>query len=443
MANFPEQVGGWLLDLAAFVGLALGGAQAAASGVINELQQDSLRQAAMNNLLDTSFSSRGKVLTPASLAEGVVKGAIPRDEAADEATYSGVRGDRFDALVAITGNPPGVGELITMWRRGIIGPDDVTRGIRQGYIKTEWAPFLAQLLFDPLTPGEAVQAAVQNHMPYGDAKAEAAKSGVSLADFDIMYANAGNPPGPMELLNLWVRGYINESDVDQGLRESRLKDKWIPALKNLAVRKVPLRTINTLLTHGAITDAQATQHLRELGYSVDDAAALVAAAHFQKTAAPRELSVAAIKALYAQHVITKEQAAADLVTLRYTAEQADQLLTLAEGESLAALRKATINRVRSRFVAHHIDRLQASKDLDALNVDSKQRDAMLTLWELELAENARGLTEAQIVRAGKMELIPVDDMLQRLSDLGYSDGDAVLLATIGGAIAPPPKQPGG
>ncbi len=428
MADIQETVGGWLLDMLAFFGIGLGGAQAAAASELVELQQDSFKQ------------RPHRVHTPATLAEMVVKGVATEGDALDDAHAGGLSEERFAALVKVTGNPPGFETLLQMLRRGIITEHDVVTGIRQGYIKTEWAPFLLELRDEVLLPGQAVEAAVQNHLDYAIAETHAAHSGVTPFDFKVMFDNAGNPPGPTELLALWVRGYIPESELDQGLRESRLKDKWIPALKNLAIRKLPQRTVAMLLTHGAITDQSAVQHLRELGYSPEDAQAVVTAAHYAKAAPHKELSVTAVKELYTQHALSREQATADLVTAGYTEQVAGQLLDLADSAVLAALRKATIGRVRSRYVAHHIDRGAASKDLDALGVDAKQRDAMLTLWDLELTENARGLTEAQIIRAGQKKVFGVDEVGARLVALGYSADDANVLMMIA-ELVPNPNTP--
>lgn len=425
MPSFPETVGGWLLDLLGFVGLALGGAQAAATAKLNEMQNDSWH-------LDPIRRH-----TPSALAEMVVKGVITQDEGADEATRSGMRPDRFAALVMATGNPPGFGELLTMWRRGIINQGDVTTGIKQGYIKTEWTPFMERLRYDPLTPAEAVQAAVQNHLDVEQAAGVADSQGVNRADFDVMYATAGNPPGPMEVLNLWVRGYIDEATVDQALRESRLKNKYIDPLKKLAIRKIPMRTITTLVGHGAFTDDQGVAHLHELGYTDEDARAIILSSHHTTTTAAKHLSVAQIRDAYVERAISRDQAVADLKSAGYPDDVAGQLLDLADVHITTALRRASINRVHTAFVAHKIDRGAASMDLDSLQVPAGQRDAMLELWQLEQDTNVAVLTTAQILKADKEGVISPDEAHARLMRHGYADRDATILQILYGSYPLP------
>lgn len=437
MASFPEQVGGWLLDLVGFVGLALGGGQAAATGLLNELQQDSWREAATGTGGLTG-ATRGRVLTPAELAQMVIKDVLHEDEASTEALFSGMGRDRFHRLVLSTGNPPGPAELITMLRRRINTEEDVIIGLKQGYTKPEWIDRILALRHDPFTPSEAVQAAVQGHVGYEWAADEADRSGMDRNHFDIAFQTAGNPPGPMEVLNLWNRGDITEAQVIEALKESRLKDKWIPAVMNLARRRIPMRTITTLVRHGALTDAQAIENLQVLGYTPTDAAAIVQAGHALTAQPHKELSVATIKAMYVDHLIDKPTGVADLVKIGYTPEAATQILDLAEHDIAARDRRGAITKVQAAFLSRRIDAANASGDLDALGVPADQRDALIRLWTIEQANNVAMLTPAQIVAAGRLKIFDELTMLARLVEHGYTPEDAVIVGMIGKAIQLPP-----
>lgn len=427
MPSFPERVGEWLLDLMGFVGLALGGAAAAAAPWLDTLQQDAYH-------LDPSHR-----LTPAQLAEQVVKGVTDEQSAAIEALYSGINESRFSTMVQQTGNPPGPGELLDMLRRNIIDDAKFEHGVRQGYIKTEWVEQIRAFRWQLLNVGEAVAGVVQNHIDEGVAHNVAAAHGITPADFQVMVDNAGNPPGPMEMLNLLNRGVMNRDEVVQGMRESRLKNKYIDALLQLAVRKVPMRTITTLITHGAIDDGRAIAMLRELGYVAEDAQAIVTAAHFAKAAPQRELSMATIKQLYVEHMISRDDAIADMVRLNYTPQVAAQILDLADHDISTRDQRATITKIRNAYLSRRIDRANAAGDLDAIGLPATQRDAALKLWDLDRDNQVALLTPAQIVHAGKVELFSPDEVLGQLTARGYSDADAMVLAMLGGAIPLPPK----
>lgn len=432
MPTFPERVGEWLLDLVGFVGLALGGGTAAATAWLDEMVQNAWE------------ADPGRRLTPAQLAEQVVKGVTDEQAGAGEAKFSGINASRFAAMVKQTGNPPGPGELTDMLRRNIIDEEGFTLGIRQGYIKTEWIEQLRAFRWRILDLGEAIAGVVQNHLGEGEAIAVAHQHGVTPTDFATMVANAGNPPGPMEMLDLWRRGDVDEATVDQALRESRLKNKYIDALKRRVIHLVPMRTITTLLTHGAITDARALEMLRQLGFTPDDASAIVTAAHFAKTAPAKELSLGTVKTLYTDHMISRDDAVADIVRIGYNATAAGQILDLADHEINARDRRATITKIRNAYLSRRIDHDNASGDLDVIGVEHGQRDQLLKLWDLELANQVSILTPAQIVHAGKVQLFTPEEVVGRLEGHGYSEADAIILAMLGGAIPlPPPPTTGG
>lgn len=428
LATVGKSIGELALQLLTTIGLALGGGQAAASSQLTQLQQDSM------------VADPKKALPPATLAELVVKGAVEPAAAANEAMQSGIEPSRFEAMVRGTGNPPGPGELLTLWRRRLIADDQVQLGMRQGYLKNEWIGHMMQLRHEPLSAAEAVAAAVQNHLPYDAAAEIADMNGVARSEFDVLFKIAGNPPGPTELLNLWVRGYIDEAAVDQGLRESRLKDKWIDPLKRLAIRKVPMRTITTLIGHGAITDERGMTMLRELGYTVEDAQAIIASAKRATTTPHREASVGAIRQLYADRIIDRAEASSDLQRLGYSGADADLLLTLADTEATRKLRAAAVQKVHALFYAHHLSADDARHNLAVLNVPSDQIEYMLQLWSLEEQANVHELTPAQVVAAGKRGLLTESEVIDRLTRFGYRHEDAVIVAELGGAVAAPAGQ---
>lgn len=426
--SVEKSLGNFLVRLLAFFGIGIGGMAAAATGELEALRQDSWRD----------FPTAA--LSPAELAAAVVKGELPFATAASEARKHGLDEDNFNGLVLITGNPPGPMDLVALWRRGIISGDRLDHGIRQSYVKSEWLDVYHALRHLPISVADSVQAAVQNHLSYSEAVQIADGLGVAREGFDILYANAGNPPGPMELLNLWNRGYISEAEVDQGLRESRLKDKWIGPLKKLAHHKLPMRTITTLLNHGAISDTRAHEALQELGFDPTDAQALIDSSHKAKTQPHKDLSVATIKTLYTDRMIPHDQALADLTKLGYDPPTAAELLDLADAQALQRLRNATITKIRSLFVARHMTALQVSADLDKLGVPHDQRDHMIELWTLERGANVRVLTEAQVVQMGRKKILSVDEVGTRLVEMGYHEDDAALLMMLAGII-PNPNQP--
>lgn len=415
----------FLVDLLGGVGVILGGAQAAAAPFLTDLQQTGFK-------FDPT-----KAISAADIAAARIKGFMDDANAYDEAKLNGYNESRIDMLTAIAGNPPGPETLLTMKRRGIITDDDVALGMREGYTRNDWIPYLQALEPVLMSPPEAVAAAVQGHLDYGDAQRLAGLSGVGAGTFDTMFQVAGNPPGPMQILTMWNRGIIDEPTAVQALKESRLKDKYIPMVLQLARRRLPLRSVTQLLNAGAISDQDAIDNLRALGYSDADAQRIIAAHRAPAKEVVRHLTVAQIKQLLDAGAINQAEAAADLQTLGYSPADAQAVVSLMVVPPDRKIRQAAITKVRSSYDARKITRAQASNELDRLQIAPDQRDQLLAVWDVELDANLTRLTVAELCTAGRIGAISVDETRTRLLGRGYTAADTETMLMVHRVIPVP------
>jgi hypothetical protein len=189
----------------------------------------------LQDIVNESWSNHPNRPLPAhDAAAAVERGEMTLADAAAEAKFSGYDGTRFNIMEKLAGLAPSPTDLMTMFRRKVIGADLLRKGLVQGNVRTEWADYLTQITETLLSPGELANAVVQGIMQAGEATGLAEKDGVTSDSFDTLVKLAGNPPGAEQLLALWNRKVINSAEVDKGLRQSHLKPEWIGAVKALA-----------------------------------------------------------------------------------------------------------------------------------------------------------------------------------------------------------------
>lgn len=177
-----------------------------------------------------------RVLTPAELAELVIRGARTEGEAAPEAANSGVDVDRFHELTLLVGNPPGPQELIELWRREATDEAGFERGIRQGRFRTEWMDEFKAFKQALLAEGTLAEAAARDLGDGFDLAAEAARRGLSPERFELLARLGARPPATGQLFDLLNRGEINEGRTRQALRDLGIREEWTSDL--LALRFV-------------------------------------------------------------------------------------------------------------------------------------------------------------------------------------------------------------
>jgi hypothetical protein len=369
----------------------------------------------------------GLPLTPDEYALALLKGNVRYAEAQQGAYLGGVDQPDFDIMVANTGEPPGTEQMLEAYRRQFIDQARLERGIRQSRVRDEWIDVIEKLRYSPMSVADAVQAVVQNHMDQGTAESIAQQNGLEPGQIDILFQTAGEPLSRTEMEQLYNRGKVTQADVEQALRESRLKNKYTADAFALHERLLEPRMLSEAVHDGGMTHAEAIKEAMNYGFTVPRATVLVNSASRRKLQAHRERVVAAAQSLYQDSAITRGQLIALAQSMGYEAAEAEFIAEASDLHRQARDVSSAIAAIRSRVIARHIDAHEASGLLDSLGVPAGQRDHLIGLWTIEEAANVRVLTPAQIVKAVKKELITPDDGGTRLMALGYSHDDAQML----------------
>lgn len=383
-------------------------------------------------------------LTPAELADMVVRGHLDHGKASDEANAAGINHERFGLLVKNAGNPPGPQQLAEALRRKFI-PEDAgndtspgyLQGIRTSRIADQWAEVIKQLDTNLPGPTEAIIALVRSQIDAQGARDAYHQFGGDPQWFDLLFNNAGEGPTPVEAGVMANRGIIpwegygsDATSFQQAVAESRFRNKWQAAFRRLAEYRPPPRTITAMFREGSITQEQATQLLLE--YGVKPALIPTYLTKAQKSAVQRahELTESQILLLYAQAAITRDEAVHILTDHGYQAKDIDLILQAEDLKERIREENAAIAIVKTAYIKGRIDYNAAVGQLDAHHVIAGHRDYLLKLWELDREVGTRYLTAKQIIDAGNAGLLSADAVLSRLMATGYDRDDAALLVAL-------------
>lgn len=399
---------------------------------------------------------RDVLAAPADLASMVVRGIKTEADAAHVAGRSGIPAGDFADMVELSGEPPGLEQLLFLRRRGKIDRARLERGIRQSRVRTEWTDAVEALATVPMSTDAAVGAVVQGHLSDAAGKQIAVENGLEPAQWQTLVDTAGEPISRTEALELLNRGEMSEAQVVQAIRESRVKNKYIVDILKLRRRLPQADAVGTAFRHGVITEAAAIALVEHIGYSAADAK-MVVDAHKAAAKAPvkerhRALSEAFIRTAYLERMMTRAEATRLLVKLTYTPADAAELLDLADAEHAhtEAMAEAAVH--RQHFLAHRITAEAARAKLAAAGLDHTVITHLLTVWERELLAAPKVLTAAQLATAAAHGFIPGQEALARLEQQGYAQRDAVIflllhkvdpkgLPTGGLTLPPPPPKP--
>lgn len=370
---------------------------------------------------------RWQNLSPADLADMVVRGIKSQDEAARIAAEWGISADDFNAIVLDTGEPLALMQLLEAYRRGFIDQSRLVRGIKQSRVRDEWVDVAEKLRFVPMSISDAVRAVVQNQMSESQAVQIANQNGLEPGQVQVLIATEGNPLSRTEVEELYNRGLMTQGEVEQALRESRLKNKYVAPAFALHHKVLTPFEIERALRYQAISTADATKIVIENGYSATDAKTLVASGTGQRIQTYRNKVVASAETAYEENIIPRGEAESVIKAMGFSDQEITFILDAAEFRRMSRVVTQAVDSIRSRYVARKISKNEAVGFLDALGIPAQQRDQLVQEWTIVQEANVRTLTEAQVVKAVKLKLITADDGQRRLVGMGYVAGDATLL----------------
>src|SRR6266851_10367746 len=129
-----------------------------------------------------------------------------------------------------------------------------------------------------LTPADVVEAYVKGHLTREEAKTEASLSGIKDERLQTLIETAGEPIPLLLAAEAWRRGIIPKSSPDpsavsleKAIRDSRLKNAWIPVVEAMQFELPPIGTIIEGWLRAQITETQALELAYKRG--VDEATA--------------------------------------------------------------------------------------------------------------------------------------------------------------------------
>lgn len=446
-------------------------------GVVSQLLSASVQpflQGVTNDLWTKAVADGISVpVSPAVIATAAARGLTLGDAptvtmpawAYTEAAKSGVAKDDIDLQASIVGTPPSPQELFELFRRGIIGIDDVKVGMQEGDTRDDWIDRFVQLSVGWLTPTDFIRAAVQAQMPYSDARTWAGKTGLDVSTpvplstegteltadmFGVGVALAGRPPGPVELANMTLRGIIekdgtgaNATTFQQGIAESDVKTKWTDALWQLAQYVPAPGEIGTLLERGAITTQQAVDLWKARGVPDTLAQGYAYIANQQHIGQDKLLAKGEVLTAYYDKLINRETALGYLDQLGYRDAIAEEILSIQDFKRDIQAINRVVSRILSEYGNYRLDATAAKTALVNAGLGDNEAGALLVTYEQLREAPIRVPGTRDIALAVKYGTITTEEGLAELGNLGYQPRDAAIVLSAHSQVKITPLPPAG
>lgn len=248
----------------AIAGMAFG--MSGASNLLSSLMQNALAPEARRLL------SADALLDPPwqVIIDLVAHDLQTMDIAIGQVTGTGISGQWVGPLVQLAQSIPDTATLLEWMRRSLMSESDARGWLARGAIPEQLQELYVDLARQLLSPADMALAVLRGDTTLSYAREIANANGINDDDFDLLMLNTGEPPGIMQMLEGYRRGFIDKATLERGILQSRVRDEWIPLLEEL--RYEPLSTADAIEAgiQGYITQDQAKTYADQNGLNPND-----------------------------------------------------------------------------------------------------------------------------------------------------------------------------
>jgi hypothetical protein len=198
-------------------------------------------------------------------AAAAAAGLASQGTAQVNAARWGFQPDAAQLMYQLSQSIPGAAQLFDAYNRGLITDPDLHYWLQRAALPPQLVPVLAQLARVILAPADAALAVLRGNLTLAQGYALARQNGLADADFDTLIGNTGEPPALEEMLLLHRRGLMDIPTLERGIRQSRVRDEWIPYLLQLETVPPSSAEVLNALVQGQISQAEAERRFAEAG----------------------------------------------------------------------------------------------------------------------------------------------------------------------------------
>lgn len=204
----------------------------------------------------------------------VARGIQPEETAYGQIGGQGINENWIPNLVMLNQAIPDLATLYEWLRRSLMDESDARGWMTRGAIPSDLQDLYIDLTRTLLSPADAALAQLRGDTTLKYAQEIANAAGLTDDDFNILLLNTGEPPGLMQLLEAYRRGFIDKATLEIGIRQSRVRDEWIPVIEQLRYEPMPTADAIEAYIKGYITEADAKSYAQQNGLEPDDFDAL-------------------------------------------------------------------------------------------------------------------------------------------------------------------------
>ena len=215
-------------------------------------------------------------------------------------------------------------------------------------------------------------------------------------------------------------------DLQTLLRTADISPFFIDRLIEISFAPYTRVDLRRMYKAGVLNEDQVYQGYLDIGYDEEKARNLADFAILDARGKERDLTKGLIVSAYKRGTIERSEAISGLVDLRYTALDAEFIITIADAELAKKTTDAQLDRVEFLYMEGEIDEGGVYTELGPLNLPGDQVQGLIIQWEISKRKKRTLPSRADLEGFYRNDLIDLGALQSGLSKRRIADEDITL-----------------
>jgi len=215
------------------------------------------------------------------------------------------------------------------------------------------------------------------------------------------------------------RGVIDKATLDMLFRTVELPPYWRDKLTQIAYQPYTRVDIRRMYDMGVVDEAELTKAYTDIGYDDEHAEKMKEFTKRYVEDADRDLTKTEILKGYRNALLSRNDTVSLLTDIRYTEAQANYYIELEDFREIQDIQSAAIAAIKTKYTSALIDRADAQRQLDALNLPAAQVSLWLERWDVSLIEYPKLPSKTDLDKFYIADVISADTYNLEMQKLGY------------------------
>lgn len=216
------------------------------------------------------------------------------------------------------------------------------------------------------------------------------------------------------------RGIITNEELDMLFRAQEIPPFWRDKLTQMTY--LPYTRVDTrrMYDWGVLTIEGVYNNYRDLGYDHEHAVNLTKWTILQTDPNDKDISLGQILKNYEARVLARPDAKALIMDLGYSDDKAEFLLISSEYNMAEKLQTKKLKVIEEKYTLRLIDKFEAMRELNALNLPSDQINLLLDEWNIDIYKDRKIPSKTDLEKFFLQGIIDEETYIQEMDKLGYS-----------------------